>query len=69
MMALMPRNAIYLFDVCSVVLFVDRVECAFAFERLGRVPPKNGRRLAAMPLRKFFIKFPRPISRDQKNIP
>ena len=61
MMALMPRKAIYLFDVCLLVLFVDRVAPRPRALRLaksgGGHPPKMLAFVAAIPLRKFCEKI------------
>jgi hypothetical protein len=44
MMALMPRKAIYLFDVCLLAMLFDRAAFAMRFERCrAGVPPKIAR--------------------------
>jgi hypothetical protein len=57
MMALMLRNASHLFDVCLLLLFVDRAACAselFVWRTQAGAPPKFLGCSPPMPPRKFY---------------
>jgi len=41
MMALMLRNAIYLFDVCLLAMLFDRAACALRLGEVGRGHPQK----------------------------